>query len=82
MNIQEIEECKKFSAWLSSAKRGDRFVYFTGLLGRARDKISGGAYKEIDALGNFAYDQHVSGVVNLVQNKRGIEQFEYIAVKK
>jgi hypothetical protein len=66
----------QFENWKSRSNRGDRVVYFIGLLMKTRQHDD-----NIDALAKAVWDAYERGVVKLVQERVGPNDCAYWAVR-
>jgi hypothetical protein len=94
MSIQNYERAQSafvtpagFSSWIDGAKPGERIVYHVGYLwlDRSRDKDEQDAdpiRDAIDAVANKALEAAERGLIDLVQEKRGMFRYFYIAVAR
>lgn len=84
--MREILTEDGFLRWLKKARRGERVLYYDGFLMMDRElffKNGGLADKQPDNMktAKMAWLSYLDGLVFLVQRKRDICSYEYIAVK-
>jgi hypothetical protein len=84
-NKQMEKKMEQFNTWLQTAQSNDRFVYYEGYF--AKDRHMSNNKKEINAVGNSAYQAYENKLVVLFQKRvsYGDTQkdpvFKYIAQK-
>ncbi len=78
--ISEIQFC----AWLAQAEAGDRLEYHRGYLAVDTDKLMSklelNARAELVLLRDRAFGCEAQGLVHLVQERIGPDQFAYVAI--
>lgn len=78
--ISEIQFC----AWLAQAEAGDRLEYHRGYLAVDTDKLMSklelNARTELVLLRDRAFGCEAQGLVHLVQERIGPDQFAYVAI--
>lgn len=85
--MKEVDSEHALSYWLSKAKKGERVIYYDGLLMMDRQKffsnggLTGNEPDKIRAA-NFAWRLYTDGLVNLVQKKKDQYSYDYIAIKR
>lgn len=72
--------------WLESANRGDKAVYYAGMLIAERERYfaSGGLADRMPEpmrVARIAWKAYMEGMAYLVQKKRGFMAYDYIIVK-
>ena len=80
--ISEIQFC----AWLAQAEAGDRLEYHRGFLAVDTDKLMSklelNARAELVLLRDRAFGCEAQGLVHLVQERIGPDQFAYVAIAR
>lgn len=84
--MKTIQNSDDMFKWLSRAKRGDKTVYYNGMLiaDRERHFLSGGFADTMpDPMrsAKMAWAAYMNGDVYLVQKRNGAMNYDYIAVK-
>lgn len=85
--MKQVDSEQALSYWLSKAKKGERVIYYDGLLMMDRQRffanggLVGGEPDKIRAA-NFAWRLHTDGLVGLVQKKKEQYSYDYIAIKR
>lgn len=76
-----MNKATEMQNWLAAARKGDTFVYHTGLLAADREDPTsrGGAANEV---ANLAYSLYQLKTVALVQRRAGYGSCDYLAVKQ
>jgi hypothetical protein len=72
--------------WLETAKRGEKAVYYDGMLIAERERyfVSGGLADRMPEpmrVARIAWKAYMEGMAYLVQKKNGFMSYEYIIVK-
>lgn len=84
--MKEVDNEQALLHWVSKAKKGEKAVYYDGLLMMDRNRyfqnggMVGGEPEKIRAA-NFAWRLYTEGLVTLVQKKKDQYSYDYIAVK-
>ena len=80
--ISEIQFC----AWLAQAEAGDRLEYHRGYLAVDTDKLMSklelNARTELVLLRDRAFGCEAQGLVHLLQERTGPDQFAYVAIAR
>ena len=74
----------ELTAWLSTARPGDRVVYHQGFLAvdcSCTSSLQERERRRLDTLATAARAAAVAGVVHLVQERLGVGTFGYLAVR-
>lgn len=85
--MKQVDSEQALSYWLSKAKKGEKVIYYDGLLMMDRQRffanggLVGGEPDKIRAA-NFAWRLHTDGLVGLVQKKKEQYSYDYIAIKR
>jgi hypothetical protein len=84
--LKTIQNSDDMFKWLSKAKRGDKAVYYNGMLiaDRERHFLNGGLADTMpDPMrsAKMAWTAYMNGDVYLVQKRNGAMNYDYIAVK-
>lgn len=85
--MREIETEQSLLHWAKKAKKGEKALYYNGLLmmDRQRYFMNGGlAENQPERLkaAKFAWHLYMDGIVTLVQKKKDAYKYDYIAVKR
>lgn len=84
--MKEVDSEQALVHWVGKAKKGEKAVYYDGLLMMDRSRyfhnggMVGGEPEKIRTA-NFAWRLYTEGLVTLVQKKKDQYSYDYIAVK-
>jgi hypothetical protein len=72
--------------WLQKAKPGEKAIYYDGMLLAEREKFfaSGGTPERLPEpmrVARIAWKAYLDGIVHLVQKRKGMMSYAYIAVR-
>lgn len=73
------------SDWYSTAKKGERFTYYRGLIAMDRDRTTAKKAElcpEVNFVADFAWNMAARGVVSLIQKRVAPRQFDYMVEKR
>lgn len=84
--MKEIDNEQGFIYWLKGADTGDKAIYYDGFLMKDRETFfqNGGTSENLPEplkAANFAWHLYQQGLVRLIQKKKDLYSYEYIAVK-
>jgi hypothetical protein len=85
--LKEVDSQQSLLHWVTNAKKGEKAVYYDGLLMMDRSRyflnggLVGGEPEKIRAA-NFAWRLYEDGLVNLIQKKKKAYSYDYIAIKR
>lgn len=85
--MKEVDSEQALSYWMGRAKKGEKVIYYDGLLMMDRQRffanggLVGNEPEKIRAA-NFAWRLYSDGLINLVQKKKDQYSYDYIAIKR